>query len=64
MLPFTPPTSTTRRCAASPGSRSITTGVTQRGSLPVYVGTIFVVFVAAEGTALLAGNDWQAQLDA
>ena len=42
----------------------ITTGVTQRGSLPVYVGTIFVVFVAAEGTALLAGSDWQAQLDA
>jgi multicomponent Na+:H+ antiporter subunit A len=33
-------------------------------SLPVYVGTIFVVFVAAEGTALLAGSDWQAQLDA
>ena len=42
----------------------VTTSFTQRGSLPVYVGTIFVVFVAAEGTALLAGNDWQAQLDA
>ncbi len=42
----------------------ITTGFTQRGSLPVYVGTIFVVFVAAEGTALLAGSEWQAQLDA
>jgi multicomponent Na+:H+ antiporter subunit A len=42
----------------------ITTSLTQRGSLPVYVGTIFVVFVAAEGTALLAGSDWQAQLDA
>lgn len=42
----------------------ITTGLTQRGSLPVYVGTIFVVFVAAEGTALLAGDAWRAQLDA
>ena len=42
----------------------LTTSFTQRGSLPVYVGTIFVVFVAAEGTALLAGSDWQAQLDA
>jgi len=42
----------------------ITTSFTQRGSLPVYVGTIFVVFVAAEGTALLAGREWQAQLDA
>ena len=42
----------------------VTTSFTQRGSLPVYVGTIFVVFVAAEGTALLAGSDWQAQLDA
>ncbi len=42
----------------------ITTSLTQRGSLPVYVGTIFVVFVAAEGTALLAGPQWQAELDA
>ncbi|HYI52123.1 MAG TPA: proton-conducting transporter membrane subunit, partial [Microbacterium sp.] len=42
----------------------LTTSFTQRGSLPVYVGTIFVVFVAAEGTALLAGGDWRAQLDA
>lgn len=42
----------------------VTTSFTQRGSLPVYVGTIFVVFVAAEGTALLAGPEWQAQLDA
>ncbi|MEJ1154291.1 Na+/H+ antiporter subunit A [Microbacterium marmarense] len=41
----------------------ITTSLTQRGSLPVYVGTIFVVLVAAEGTALLAGSDWQSELD-
>jgi len=42
----------------------VTTSLTQRGSLPVYVGTIFVVFVAAEATALLASDDWQAKLDA
>jgi multicomponent Na+:H+ antiporter subunit A len=42
----------------------VVTSLTQRGSLPVYVGTIFVVFVAAEGTALLAGTEWRAQLDA
>ena len=41
-----------------------TTTFTQRGSLPVYVGTIFVVFVAAEGTALFASSDWQISLDA
>jgi multicomponent Na+:H+ antiporter subunit A len=42
----------------------LTTSLTQRGSLPVYVGTIFVVFVAAEGTALIASDEWRAQLDA
>ncbi|CAN7150357.1 Na+/H+ antiporter subunit A [Microbacterium sp. LjRoot45] len=41
-----------------------TTTFTQRGSLPVYVGTIFVVFVAAEGTALLASPSWKTSLDA
>jgi multicomponent Na+:H+ antiporter subunit A len=41
----------------------VVTGFTQRGSLPVYVGTIFVVFVAAEATALLATDDVRAQLD-
>lgn len=41
-----------------------TTSLTQRGSLPVYVGTIFVVFVAAEGTALLASPEWNIKLDA
>lgn len=41
-----------------------TTSLTQRGSLPLYVGIILVVFVAAEGTALLAGAEWRAQLDA
>ncbi len=42
----------------------VVTRVTQRGSLPIYVGTIFAVFVAAEGTALLASPHWRAQLDA
>ncbi|WP_194397052.1 Na+/H+ antiporter subunit A [Microbacterium atlanticum] len=42
----------------------VTTGLTQRGSLPVYVGTIFVVFVAAEATALIASDEWKASLDA
>lgn len=32
----------------------LSTTLTQRGSLPVYVGTIFIVVVAAETTALLA----------
>ena len=41
----------------------VTTSFTQRGSLPVYVGTIFVVFVAAEGTALAASPQWRAQLE-
>ena len=42
----------------------MTTSFTQRGSLPVYVGTIFVVFVAAEATALIASQELRAQLDA
>ena len=42
----------------------LTTGLTQRGSLPVYVGTIFVVFVAAEGTVLLASPQWRTALEA
>ncbi|MGO2745906.1 proton-conducting transporter transmembrane domain-containing protein, partial [Microbacterium sp.] len=42
----------------------ITTSLTQRGSLPVYVGTIFVVFVAAEVTALLASDVDQLNLSA
>ncbi|MFS0894847.1 Na+/H+ antiporter subunit A [Microbacterium sp. 179-I 3D3 NHS] len=34
----------------------LSTTLTQRGSLPVYVGTIFVVLVAAEVTALIASD--------
>ncbi|MFS0734372.1 Na+/H+ antiporter subunit A [Microbacterium sp. 1P10UB] len=40
----------------------LTTSLTQRGSLAVYVGTIFVVFVAAEATALIAGGGCEARL--
>ncbi|KJL48228.1 Na(+)/H(+) antiporter subunit A [Microbacterium hydrocarbonoxydans] len=42
----------------------LSTTLTQRGSLPVYVGTIFVVFVAAEATALLASDIDRIQLSA
>ena len=42
----------------------LTTSATQRGSLPVYVGTIFVVLVAAEGTALIGGmGAWSVKID-
>ncbi len=42
----------------------VTTSATQRGSLPVYVGTIFVVLVAAEGTALIGGMGmWDIKID-
>lgn len=41
-----------------------TTTLTQRGSLPIYVGTIFVVLVAAEATVMFATPPWRAQLDA
>ncbi|MFG6492740.1 Na+/H+ antiporter subunit A [Microbacterium sp. P03] len=41
----------------------VTTTFTQRGSLPLYVGTIFFVFVIGEGTALLLGGDWAMKLD-
>jgi multicomponent Na+:H+ antiporter subunit A len=42
----------------------LTTTLVQRGSLPVYVATIFLVLVAGEGTALVASSEWRAQLDA
>ncbi|MET1044065.1 MAG: Na+/H+ antiporter subunit A [Microbacteriaceae bacterium] len=34
------------------------TSLTQRGSLPFYLGVILLVFVAAIGTALLRNNTW------
>lgn len=39
-----------------------TTGITQRGSLPIYVGTIFAVLVSAEAVAIVAGGPWDLQL--
>lgn len=62
MLPFTAADVYNGALRAIARLSVVTTGLTQRGSLPVYVGTIFVVFVAAEGTALLASPEWQAQL--
>ncbi len=41
----------------------LTTSLTQRGSLPIYVGTIFIVFVIAEGTALLGAGLDMSHLD-
>lgn len=64
MLPFTAPDVYNAVLRGIARLSVGTTSLTQRGSLPVYVGTIFVVFVAAEGTALLAGGQWQAELDA
>ncbi|MFC7787995.1 Na+/H+ antiporter subunit A [Microbacterium sp. MAHUQ-60] len=40
----------------------LTTSITQRGSLPLYVGTIFVVLLAAEATALVAAAPEQMTL--
>ncbi|WOF23131.1 Na+/H+ antiporter subunit A [Microbacterium betulae] len=42
----------------------LVTSITQRGSLPAYVGTVFVVFVVAEGVVLLADPEWKIALDA
>ncbi|MFS0866058.1 Na+/H+ antiporter subunit A [Microbacterium sp. 179-B 1A2 NHS] len=41
-----------------------TTSLTQRGSLPFYVGTIFIVFIAAQTTALVVGDEWRIAYDA
>jgi multicomponent Na+:H+ antiporter subunit A len=38
------------------------TGATQRGSLPIYLGTILLVLVLVGGGALLAGWPWPARL--
>ncbi len=42
----------------------LTTTFTQRGSLPLYVGTIFVVLVASEATALVAAVPDRLELSA
>src|SRR5690606_28764033 len=35
----------------------VVTRLTQRGSLPLYVGTVFLVLIASQGTVLLAGHE-------
>jgi len=40
------------------------TGRTQTGSLPIYVGTIFIVLVGAEAAVLLSGGEWRFSLEA
>ncbi|GAB3277615.1 Na+/H+ antiporter subunit A [Microbacterium lacusdiani] len=40
------------------------TSLTQRGSLPIYVGTIFLVLVVGEAVALFAAPEWRIALDA
>jgi multicomponent Na+:H+ antiporter subunit A len=42
----------------------LVTALFQRGSLPIYVGTIFIVFVGAEIPALLASPSWRGAIDA
>ncbi|KAA9149378.1 Na+/H+ antiporter subunit A [Microbacterium lushaniae] len=64
MLPFTATDVYNATIRAIARLAVFTTSLTQRGSLPVYVGTIFVVFVAAEGTALLSSPTWRADLAA
>jgi len=64
MLPFTAADAYNGTLRAIARVSIWTTTLTQRGSLPLYVGTIFIVFVAAEGTALLADPSWTVQLDA
>jgi multicomponent Na+:H+ antiporter subunit A len=64
ILPFTAPDVYNAALRGVAKLSVATTSLTQRGSLPVYVGTIFVVLVAAEATALLASDQLRAQLDA
>ncbi|PNW08957.1 Na+/H+ antiporter subunit A [Microbacterium testaceum] len=64
VLPFTANDAYNGTLRAIDHTSEWVTGRFQRGSLPFYVGTIFVVLVVAEGTALLASNEWRAQLDA
>ncbi|HWT34590.1 MAG TPA: Na+/H+ antiporter subunit A [Microbacterium sp.] len=64
LLPFTAPDVYNLCLRLIARASVLVTGLTQTGSLPVYVGIIFVVFVAAQGTALILGGGLGAQLDA
>ena len=41
----------------------LVTRTTQSGSLPIYVGTIFIVLIAAEAATLLTGEGWTVLVD-
>lgn len=64
VLPFTAVDAYNASLRAIERLSVVTTTLAQRGSLPVYVATIFLVLIAGEGTALLASSEWRAQLDA
>lgn len=64
LLPFTAPDGYNAVMRVVDRASVVATRVTQRGSLPVYVGTIFVVLVASEATALLATPQWRTALTA
>ncbi|MBP2436883.1 Na+/H+ antiporter subunit A [Microbacterium amylolyticum] len=40
------------------------TWATHWGSLPIYVGTVFVVLIASQGTVLLSSAEWRVELEA
>ncbi len=61
VLPFTANDAYNVTLRAIDHSSEWVTARFQRGSLPFYVGTIFVVFVVAEGTALLPSSEWCAR---
>ncbi|WP_029150414.1 Na+/H+ antiporter subunit A [Microbacterium indicum] len=44
-------------------SSVLVTSVAQSGSLPVYVGTVFVVLIGSEAAVLLSGSGWEASVD-
>ena len=64
LLPFTAPDAYNLVLRGVARVAVATTGLTQRGSLPTYVGTVFVVLVAAEGTALATGAPWDTRVTA
>lgn len=62
LLPFTAVDAYNASLRVVDRSSVIVTTFTQRGSLPIYVGTIFVVFVGAEATVLLSSDEWRVEL--
>jgi multicomponent Na+:H+ antiporter subunit A len=64
LLPFTAPDVYNLALRGLARLSVATTALTQRGSLPIYVGTVFVVMVAAEGTALVTGAPWETRVAA